>query len=184
MDTRPLSERVRRSQGKAYTPHCGMQARTRRLRQTARRALVADDSISRTVVASVYEATAAEPHPEYGALHILVMALETEDGTGIPWQQAVVVFLAKFEERPKGDPDFLARSAAERALNAPKAFAARAVLGADVTVDLTVPPGEVHFRNGAGELLSVIKTDVPPLAPSQSRIKALWHAARESWKGN
>lgn len=184
MNTQPMhasGDRPRRANGKVYLAHCGMQARTRRLRQMARPALRANDPASIAVVKQAFESTAAEPHPEYGGLHLICMALEVEDGTGVPWQQALVVFLEKFEARTGTMENFLQRTAADAARHAPKAFAARAILGSDVTIDPTVPPDEVHFRNGAGQLLSVLKLEVPPLAPSTSRIKALWNAARESW---
>lgn len=185
MNAQPMREsndRPRRANGKVYLAHCGMQARTRRLRQRARPALRAKDEASKAVVAAAFDATAAEPYPEYGALHLVCMALEVEDGAGVPWQQGLVVFLEKFERRRGETPDnFLQRTSAEAALRAPKAYAAKAVTGADVTIDETVPKGQVHFRDGAGHLLSVLKLEVPPLAPSTSRIKALWDAARESW---
>jgi hypothetical protein len=85
--------------GTTWIGHCGRQAQRRYLRQ--RWALVErlPDEASRVARARVSEATAGEPDPEFGRMHLAHVALLAAADCRVPWAVAMVDLLDRFEQR-------------------------------------------------------------------------------------
>jgi hypothetical protein len=81
-----------------WIAHSGIKARLRNMRQVVRRYLNSTDPDIVAAVKRVVEATANEPHPEFGKLHLMFAAHDAHEQTGEPWHKAMNYFLDKFED--------------------------------------------------------------------------------------
>lgn len=87
---------------KHWLPHQNTGEQLRRLRQVCRPILASIEPSIVTARQRVIAATAGEPLPEFGALHLINAAIDACDQTGEPWPVCMHYMLDKFDAM-KGD---------------------------------------------------------------------------------
>ncbi len=89
--------------GTQWAAHTNTRAQLRNLRRVCRPVFDAIDPETMAARQRAFAATAGEPSPEFGALHLMYAALEASDQTGEPWPVCLHYLLDKLETMP-GQP--------------------------------------------------------------------------------
>lgn len=82
---------------KQWLPHSGTREQLQNLRRMCRPILASIEPDTVTARQRVIAATAGEPLPEFGALHLIYAAIDACDQTGEPWPVCMHYMLDKFE---------------------------------------------------------------------------------------
>lgn len=80
-----------------WKAHCGTRAALRNLRHKCHRYLVSDEVEIATQRQRVRDAVKDEPNPEFGLLHLMCAAVDTSEGTGLPWAECMKYYMDKFD---------------------------------------------------------------------------------------